>query len=129
VHGEAGVVAIFCGRLRRGEQLRIFGDGEQTRDYVFVADVVAATLAALEAGGGTYNVGTGKETSVVELLDRIQRVAGTNSEPEFTDARAGEIHRSVLDVSRAAEELSWRATHDLEEGLRQTWAWMQEADA
>jgi UDP-glucose 4-epimerase len=120
-HGEAGVVAIFTSRLRDGERPRIFGDGTQTRDYVFVADGVEAALAALRHDGGTFNIATGKETSVVELLARIQHVAGTDIEPEFADPRPGELERSVLDISRAASELGWRPTHDLDAGLEATW--------
>jgi UDP-glucose 4-epimerase len=121
-HGEAGVVAIFTSRLRDGERPRIFGDGTQTRDYVYVADGVEAALAALRHDGGTFNIATGKETSVVDLLERIQHVAGTSVEPEFADPRPGELERSVLDISRAASELGWRPTHDLDAGLKATWA-------
>jgi len=122
-HGEAGVVAIFMGCLRDGQQPRIFGDGSQTRDYVFVGDVVEATLAAV-GRGAVFNVGTGRETSVVDLLAEIQRVAGTNVEPELAEIRVGEIQRSVLDVARIERELGWRARHDLASGLTETWAWM-----
>ena len=121
-HGEAGVVAIFFKRFLSGEQPRIFGDGKQTRDYVYVVDVVRATLAAAERDGGVYNVGTGRETSVVELFDLCRRVAGKGDvEPEFAPPRPGELQRSVLDVSRAVDELGWRPEHSLEEGLRETW--------
>ena len=122
-HGEAGVVAIFMSRLHAGERPQIFGDGRQTRDYVYVADAVAAAVAALQRDGGTYNVGTGKETSVLDLLARIQEVAETNVEPEFAPPRPGELQRSVLDVSRAADELGWRPAQDLDGGLAATWAW------
>jgi UDP-glucose 4-epimerase len=125
-HGEAGVVAIFMKRLREGERPRIFGDGMQTRDYVFVVDAVQAAVAALGSEGGVYNVATGTETSVVELLERIQSVAGTNAEAEFAPPRPGELQRSVLDVSRADAELGWRPRHDLDAGLAATWAWMAE---
>ncbi len=120
-HGEAGVVAIFMNRLRANERPRIFGDGSQTRDYVYVSDGVEAALAAVRREGGTFNVASGEETSVVELLERIQRVAGTQVEPEFAPPRPGELQRSVLDVSRAAAELDWRPTHDLDAGLTATW--------
>ena len=121
-HGEAGVVAIFFKRFLSGEQPKVFGDGKQTRDYVYVVDVVRATLAAAERDGGVYNVGTGRETSVVELFDLCRRVAGKESvEPEFAPPRPGELQRSVLDVSRAVDELGWRPEHSLEEGLRETW--------
>ena len=123
-HGEAGVVAIFMDALREGRAPRIFGDGTQTRDYVFVADVVDATLAAAAHGGGVFNVGTGVETSVRELYDRVQRIAGAEREPEMTDPRPGELQRSVLDPSRAERELGWRARRSLDDGLAETWAWI-----
>jgi UDP-glucose 4-epimerase len=119
-HGEAGVVAIFLGRLKAGEPPRIFGDGSQTRDYVYAADVAQATLAA--AGKrGVFNVGTGIETSVRELYELCRGVAGSQLEAEHVDARLGELERSVLDASRAERELGWRPEVDLEEGLRLTW--------
>jgi UDP-glucose 4-epimerase len=120
-HGEAGVVSIFFDTLREGETPKVFGDGSQTRDYVFVGDVVRATLAAAEREGGVYNVGTGRETSVVELLGLCQRIAGTSLEPELAPSRPGEVQRSVLDTSRAVDELGWRPERSLEEGLRETW--------
>ena len=123
-HGEAGVVAIFMNRLRDGEQPRIFGDGRQTRDYVYVADVARATLAALDADNGVYNVGTGAETSVLELLAAIQQVTGTQVEAEQADPRPGELQRSVLDIRRAAQELGWRPEYNLRRGLAETWAWI-----
>jgi UDP-glucose 4-epimerase len=119
-HGEAGVVAIFFGRLAAGERARIFGDGQQTRDYVYVGDVARATLAA-GGRGGVFNVGTGIETSVVELYELCRRVAGSGLNPEHAEARLGELQRSVLDVSCAERELGWRAEVGLEEGLRRTW--------
>jgi UDP-glucose 4-epimerase len=122
--GEAGVVAIFMNRLREGEAPQIFGEGTQTRDYVYVGDVVAATLAAAEHAGGVLNVGTGVETSVLELYGRIQRVAGVEREPEFGEARPGELQRSVLDASLAKRELGWQPQHSLDEGLAATWAWI-----
>jgi UDP-glucose 4-epimerase len=123
-HGEAGVVAIFMSQLAEGGTPRIFGDGTQTRDYVYVGDVVAATLAAAEHPGGVLNVGTGVETSVVDLYGRIQRVAGVEQEPEFAEPRPGELQRSVLDVSRARRELAWEPQHSLDDGLAATWAWI-----
>jgi UDP-glucose 4-epimerase len=122
--GEAGVVAIFMNRLREGGTPQIFGDGTQTRDYVYVGDVVAATLAAAEHAGGVLNVGTGAETSVLELYERIQRVAGVEHEPKLAEARPGELQRSVLDASLAKRELGWEPQHSLDEGLAETWAWI-----
>jgi UDP-glucose 4-epimerase len=120
-HGEAGVVSIFLDALLAGDTPKIFGDGSQTRDYVFVGDVARASLAASDREGGVYNVGTGRETSVVELLDLCQRIAGTSVEPTFMPARPGEIQRSVLDISRVVDELGWRPEHSLEDGLRETY--------
>src|SRR5207302_1409311 len=103
---------------------KIFGDGRQTRDYVFVGDVVSATLAAVDHPGGVLNVGTGRETSVVELYDAISRVSGVEREPELAPARLGELQRSFLDASLAERELGWRARHTLDDGLRPRWDWM-----
>ncbi len=119
-HGEAGVVAIFLSRLAAGEAPPIYGDGRQTRDYVYAGDVAQATLAAL-GREGVFNVGTGQETSVVELYELCRRVAGSELEPVFADARLGELQRSVLDVSRAERDLGWRPETRLEDGLRLTW--------
>ena len=120
-HGEAGVVAIFFARLLTGEPPKIFGDGSATRDYVYVGDVARATVAAGTNGGGVYNVGTGRETSVVELLELCQRVAGTELAAQFVPARPGELQRSVLDPGRAVDELGWRPERSLEDGLRETY--------
>jgi UDP-glucose 4-epimerase len=110
--------------LRDGGTPKIFGDGRQTRDYVFVGDVVAATLSAAGVDGGVYNVGTATETSVLELYDRIQGVAGVEREPELAPARAGELQRSALDPGLARAELGWEPAGSLDEGLAATWAWM-----
>ena len=123
-HGEAGVVAIFMGHLVGDGTPRIFGGGRQTRDYVFVADVVDATVSALGHEGGVLNVGTGRETSVLELYDAVSRVSGVEREPELAPARLGELQRSVLDPGLAERELGWRPRRTLDEGLRETWEWM-----
>jgi UDP-glucose 4-epimerase len=120
-HGEAGVVAIFLGNLARGEQSRIFGDGLRTRDYVYAADVARATVGAPGQNGGVFNVGTGRETSVVELYELCRRVAGSDEEASHADARLGELQRSSLDPERAAHELGFRAIVALEDGLEATW--------
>jgi UDP-glucose 4-epimerase len=119
-YGEAGVVTVFLGRLAAGERAQIFGDGRQTRDYVYAGDVARATLAAV-GREGVFNVGTGIETSVLDLYELCRRVAGSELEAEPAEARLGEIQRSVVDVSRAARELAWRPEVSLEEGLRLTW--------
>jgi len=123
-HGEAGVVAIFMGLLRDSGIPTIFGDGSQSRDYVYVGDVADAMLRALEPNGGVYNVGTGVETSVVALYDAIRTAAGIDREPTFAPARLGELQRSVLDASLAERELGWRPRQSLGEGLAETWAWI-----
>ncbi len=123
-HGEAGVVAIFLGALRRGEQARIFGEGSQTRDYVYVGDVARATLAALGADGGVFNVGTGKETSVVELYGLCARIAGSDAPAEHAPARLGELQRSFLDPGLAARELGFAPMVEVEDGLSATWEWI-----
>jgi len=123
-HGEAGVVAIFLGALARGEQARIYGDGQQTRDYVYVGDVAHATTTTLGQDSGVYNVGTGRETSVVDLYALCTRVAGSDIPPEHAPARLGELQRSFLDPARAAESLGFTAMVDLEDGLRATWEWI-----
>jgi UDP-glucose 4-epimerase len=123
--GEAGVVAIFCGRLLEGARPTIYGDGRQTRDYVHVADVVAANLAAAAhpEAHGAYNIGTGQERSVVEVAGALRDAAGLSEdefEPEFAPARLGELQRSSLDVSRARAELGFAAATELVTGLRAT---------
>jgi UDP-glucose 4-epimerase len=120
-HGEAGVVAIFLGKLANGEAPHVFGDGTQERDYVFVADVVAATLAALERPAGVFNVGTGTATSVLDLLDTCLRASGVEAEPVFDPPRLGELQRSVLDPSLAERELGFRTQTPFEDGIAATW--------
>ena len=127
-HGEAGVVAIFFGRLAEGEAPRIFGDGRQTRDYVYVGDVAAATIGSFGRRAGAYNVGTGRETSVIELFEACRRVSGVDVEPAFAPARLGELQRSVLDPELAARELGFRAETDLDEGLAETWRSLREGE-
>ncbi|HEX2708094.1 MAG TPA: NAD-dependent epimerase/dehydratase family protein [Solirubrobacterales bacterium] len=120
--GEAGVIAIFCGLLRAGERPTVFGDGTQTRDYIYVGDVVAAAIAAADsAATGAVNIGTGREASVLELARMLGRLGGADGfEPEFAPPRAGEVQRISLDASRAEAELGWRPTTSLEDGLRRT---------
>jgi UDP-glucose 4-epimerase len=123
-HGEAGVVAIFFGRLREGQPCRIFGDGRQTRDYVYVGDVARAVLLALDRHEpGVFNVGTGIETSVIELEAACRAVVGGGAIPVFEPARAGELLRSALDPRLAADALGFRAETALADGLAATWDW------
>jgi UDP-glucose 4-epimerase len=122
--GEAGVIAIFCGRLRTGGRPTVFGDGKQTRDYIYVGDVVAAALAAANSrASGPINIGSGIETDVLELAARLAEIDGAEGfEPEFAPARAGEVQRVALDAGRAERELGWRATTSVADGLRLTLA-------
>jgi UDP-glucose 4-epimerase len=128
-HGEAGVVAIFCGKLLEGERPTVYGDGRQTRDYIYVGDVVGALLAVLDhpEAHDEYNVGTGQETSVLDILEALKPYADGPFEPEFAEARLGEMERSCLDVTRAREELGWSAEVGLEEGLGRTVDWARGA--
>jgi UDP-glucose 4-epimerase len=132
--GEAGVIAIFCGKLLAGERPTIFGDGRQTRDYVYVGDVVAANLAAAShpEASGVYNVGTGTESSVLEVLAALRRAAEAGDDelqPEFAPARLGELQRSALDVGRARAELGFAAQASLDDGMRRTLDWARAAQA
>jgi UDP-glucose 4-epimerase len=130
-HGEAGVVAIFCGRILAGEPLMIFGTGEQTRDYVYVADVVRAVqLAAtrslpgpgrLDARG--FNIGTGRGTSVNEIARLLQRAARSNVPLQYAPERPGEQLRSFVAIQKAASELEWEPLVSLADGLALTYEW------
>jgi UDP-glucose 4-epimerase len=123
-HGEAGVVAIFLGRLAGGEAPHIFGDGTQQRDYVYVEDVAAATVAALGRPAGVFNIGTGVPTSVLELFEVCRRVSGVEIEPVFDPPRLGELQRSVLDPSLAERELGFAAGTSFEDGIAATWSFI-----
>lgn len=122
-HGEAGVVAIFSQRLLVGESTRVFGDGGNTRDYVFVDDVVDAFVraASVEAAAGLrFNVGTGVETSDRELHTLVAEAAGSGDDPDYAPARLGDVARSALDASRAAEVLGWTPQVPIREGVART---------
>jgi UDP-glucose 4-epimerase len=122
VHGEAGVVAIFCGHLVEGRRPTVFGNGRQTRDWVDVADVVRANVMAAHSDlTGAVNIGHGRETSVLDLLEALKGVAPDGVaalEPEFLPQRPGEVMRSCLDVARAKRELGWEPEVQLRDGLR-----------
>jgi UDP-glucose 4-epimerase len=123
-HGEGGVVAIFCGKLAEGGTPVAFGDGRQTRDFIYVGDVVSANLAAAQSDwAGACNVGTGTETSVVELAAALRALGnGAPFELSYAPARTGEIVRSAVDPALAREVLGWRAEVALPEGLERTLA-------
>jgi UDP-glucose 4-epimerase len=126
-HGEAGVVAIFAARMLRGEDVTINGSGEQTRDFVYVGDVVAANLAVIENSElrGPFNVGTGIETSVVELHDAMAHAAGVQRPPRHAPAKAGEQMRSVLDGSLLRGKAGLAAPVKLSDGLPKTIEWFR----
>ncbi|MGH7606018.1 MAG: NAD-dependent epimerase/dehydratase family protein, partial [Gemmatimonadales bacterium] len=121
-HGEAGVVAIFASALLAGRPTKVFGDGGNTRDYVYVGDVVSAFVAAAgTAGGGRrYNVGTGVQTSDRELHTLVAQAANAPDEPEPAPARLGDLRASALEASAAAADLGWRPEVDVAEGVRRT---------
>lgn len=126
-HGEAGVVAIFAERLLAGEPVTINGDGRQTRDYVYVDDVVAAFVAALGSEqSGPFNVGTGVETDVVALFRHVNASTGGRAAEAHGPAKPGEQARSVLDVSRTREAFGWAPKVGVEEGLRRTVEWFRD---
>jgi UDP-glucose 4-epimerase len=120
-HGEAGVVAIFSDHLHTGRAPKMFGHGKPTRDYVYVGDVVSALIAA-NGKRGTFNIATGVETDVATLWGVLRDAAGSDIEPELAELRPGELKRSCLDTSLAERELGWRATVEIDDGLRRTFA-------
>ncbi len=130
-HGEAGVVAIFCERVLAGRQLTVFGDGEQTRDYVYVADVananvLAATKPLPPAGpldSRSFNIGTGVETSVIQLAELIRDASGTTPAIEHAPDRAGEVRRSVLLAAKAEKVLGWTPRMSIADGISETFRW------
>jgi UDP-glucose 4-epimerase len=119
-HGEAGVVAIFSHKLWSGEQATLFGDGEPTRDYVYVSDIAEAVIRAAGVAG-VFNIATGREVPVSEVFELVCRAAGKTAEPLLAPLRPGELERSGLDVSKAAEELGWRPQVPLEKGIAETY--------
>jgi len=124
--GEAGVVAIFCDKILAGQQPVINGDGKQTRDYVYVADVVKANLLALDSDKvGAYNIGTSVETDVNDLAELIKQAAGSDLELSHGPAKAGEQQRSCLDFYKAEKELGWQPAVNLEDGIKKTFEWFK----
>lgn len=124
-HGEAGVVAIFAGLFLEGKRPTIYGDGNQTRDFVYVDDVVDALVRGAERGEGVVNIGTGVETSVNELYGSMARASGFREPPSYAPARTGELVRSALDVHHAESALGWRPFTSLDEGVQRTLDWFR----
>jgi UDP-glucose 4-epimerase len=130
-HGEAGVVAIFCSRILDGKPLTIFGDGLQTRDYVYVGDVARAVVLAATGeipraerlDARAFNVGTGIGTSVVDLAELLQKAAGSHAEIVFEPKRPGEQQESFLNIDKARTVLGWKPEMSLTDGLAETFAW------
>jgi UDP-glucose 4-epimerase len=124
--GEAGVVPIFCSQILASSRPTIFGDGTQTRDYVYVRDAVSAFLAAADQRRpGTWNIGTGTEVSVLELVRVVAEVTGRTADYTLAPPRPGELQRSALAVDRARLDLGWKATTGLEEGVRAVCDWVR----
>jgi UDP-glucose 4-epimerase len=125
-HGEAGVIAVFASKMLAGERPTIFGDGNQTRDYVFIDDVVHAFVQAMDRGSGkVVNIGTGLETSVNGLYKMLAEIVGYGEEPDRGPLPAGELRRSVLDIANAASVLAWKPWTHLEDGLAETVAYLK----
>lgn len=123
-NGEAGVVGIFARRILLGQPCIVYGDGEQTRDFVFVDDVVQANMLAMQGTLGTYNIGTGMGTSLNELLAAFEHVVGHPVVREHAPARTGEVRRIALNADKARHELGWKPSVSLKDGLDQTLTWV-----
>ena len=122
--GEAGVIAIFCGKMLKGEQPTIYGDGKQLRDYVYVGDVAKANLLALTEGkNNTFNVGAGIGTSVNELFAVLKNLMDFKKDAVYAPPRIGELFRSVLNCQKIKKELGWQAKTDIKQGLQSTLDW------
>jgi len=122
-HGEAGVVAIFCNRIMAGKPCTVFGDGGQTRDYVYVEDIANANLKSLNAPVGSYNIGTGIETSVNDLISELKKSSGTDFEVNYGEERPGEVQSISLEVTQAEKILGWKPSVNLGDGIQKTWNW------
>src|SRR5664280_2647983 len=125
-HGEAGGVGIFARRILLGQSCIVYGDGEQTRDFVFVDDVAQANMLAMQGPLDTFNIGMGVEISLNQLLAAFERVVGHPVAREYTPARVGEVRRIALNAEKAWHELGWKPSVSLEDGLSQTLAWVRQ---
>ena len=125
-HGEAGVIAIFCSRILSGSSCTVFGDGGQTRDYVYVEDIAKANLLSLNAPVGSYNIGTGIETSVNDLISELKKSSGTDFEVHYGKERPGEVQSISLEAYQAEKVLGWKPSVNLALGIQQTWNWFNQ---
>ncbi|MGB7293201.1 MAG: NAD-dependent epimerase/dehydratase family protein [Thermodesulfobacteriota bacterium] len=128
-HGEAGVVAIFCDRIKYGNPCEIFGDGKQTRDYIYVEDVARANILSLNAKDVILNIGTAIETSVIDIVSKLKRVTNRDVQVVYSPRRSGEVDRIALEIKRAEERLGWSPHVNLEDGLSKTWEWFSSKQA
>ncbi len=122
-HGEAGVIAIFCNKIIIGEPCTVYGDGEQTRDYVYVEDVKRANIECILSPNDSYNIGTSIETSVNGLIEYLRKASGRDFEVIYEPARDGEVERISLNNNKAIKEINWTPNVMLEEGIKNTWIW------
>ncbi len=125
-NGEGGVVGIFARHILLGQSCSVYGDGEQTRDFVFVDDVAQANMLAMRGSLDTFNIGTGVETSLNQLLAAFEHVVGHPVARQYAPARAGEVRRIALNAEKARHELGWKPSVSLEDGLAQTLAWVRQ---
>jgi len=121
--GEAGVIAIFTNKILNGEILTVYGDGNQTRDYIFIEDAVGANLLSIEGKEGIYNIGTGIETSVNQIIELFSKILEKDIKPIYTQPRKGEVYKISLNPEKAKKELGFDAKFTFEEGLRKTIQW------
>lgn len=122
--GEAGVISIFLGKIIQNESLEIFGDGTDTRDYVYVKDITEMCVLAMHSSTiDTFNAGTGYQTNVLELISVIENVTNSEADKKFSDPRPGDVHHIALDSTKAYERLGWKATTSLTSGIQKTWDW------
>lgn len=122
--GEAGVISIFLGKIRNNEPLQIFGDGTDTRDYVYVKDIAEMCIAAMHSSFiDTFNAGTGNQTNLLELINVIEDVTKFKADKKFCNPRPGDVHHIALDSTKAYEQFSWKPRTDLTSGIQKTWEW------
>ncbi|MFX0086313.1 MAG: GDP-mannose 4,6-dehydratase [Candidatus Hodarchaeota archaeon] len=124
--GEAGVISIFLGRIKSNSPVEIFGDGKDTRDYIYVNDIVSICIKAMNSKvNDIFNAGTGKQTNLLELVEIIKKVTRNQVKVQFSNPRPGDVHHISLDASKAMRELHWTPTTDLLTGIKETWKWYE----